>query len=111
MPKNLTYIDDLRTYFAGVIERANHHANGVNEIALPLLGAVVWQADNFSILQRKGQPKNVAWMTKGDKTLYFRYDHNNGKIEIHESSHNGALLRTFDNSNTVADVKNFFAKL
>ena len=111
MPKNIQFISDLRDYFNGVMERAEHHAVNVNEIAFVLLAAVVWKADDFKVLERLGETKNVAWMEIKGKRYYFTYNHNDGKIDLHADNHQGQLLRQFDNSVKIEEVKSYFCSL
>ena len=37
--------DLLKEYFNGVLSRADHHAQGVQEISLALMGAVIWRSE------------------------------------------------------------------
>ena len=46
MPEQVTYIDVLRDYLNGVVGRADHHAEGVNEVVLAVAGGVVWRKDD-----------------------------------------------------------------
>lgn len=69
------------------MNRANHHADDVNEIVLALIGGVIWR----------------------DDTRYCsKFNHEKGKIECLEGGHGGALIREFDNSTPIAEVKQFF---
>jgi hypothetical protein len=111
MPKKIEFITELRDYFNGVMERAEHHAINVNEVAFVLLAAVVWKADDFKVLERLGEAKNVAWMEVDGKRYYFTYNHIEGKIDLHANNHQGPLLRQFDNSDNICDVKEFFNSL
>ena len=111
MPKKIEFITELRDYFNGVMERAEHHAYDVNEIAFVLLAAVVWKADDFKVLERMGEAKNVAWMEINDKKYYFTYNHNTGKIDLHENNHLGPVIRQFCNTDSINDVKSFFNSL
>ncbi|MEH1935142.1 MAG: hypothetical protein V7L14_15895 [Nostoc sp.] len=49
MPLEVTDIQTLKGYIDGVMERADHHAGGVNEISLALAGAIVWRKDDDPI--------------------------------------------------------------
>lgn len=41
MPKKLTEIETRNAYLNGVMERADHHAHKVREVALALVGATI----------------------------------------------------------------------
>lgn len=45
MPLPVTDVEILQGYINGVMARADHHANEVEEIALALAGAIVWKKD------------------------------------------------------------------
>ena len=48
MALSIKTITDLHDYFSGVMNRANHHANSVNEVILTILGGVIWKStENF----------------------------------------------------------------
>ena len=111
MPKKVEFLSELREYFNGVMERAEHHAVNVNEVAFVLLAAVVWKADDFKVLERMGVPKNVAWMEIKGNRYYFTYNHSDGKIDLYADSHQGQLLRQFDNNDKIIDVKEYFSSL
>lgn len=106
-------IDTLQAYIEGVMERADHHAGKVNEVALTIAGAIVWKKDERSIkvMERAGETKNVLWVTIGSNKYAFSYNHELGKIEMREKSIQGKVLHEFDNSTTASEVKNIFEKL
>lgn len=48
-------IEDIRLmkrYFEGVMSRANHHAENVNEIILALAGGVIWRGADIDVYHR-----------------------------------------------------------
>ena len=47
MALTVTDVEQLRAYLCGVMSRADHHAGSVNEIALALVGAILWRKDDF----------------------------------------------------------------
>lgn len=51
MPHRVTDVDVLRDYLRGVLGRADHHAQGVNEVALAVAGGVVWRKDDAPLAQ------------------------------------------------------------
>ncbi len=94
------------------MNRADHHADGVNEIVLALIGGVIWRADgDFEVKQYGGAPANILWMFVNDTRYCFKFNHETGMIECLQGGHNGDLIRVFDNSTPIAEVKRFFAEL
>ena len=63
MPQQVTDIDVLGDYLRGVMDRAEHHAEDVNEISLAIAGGVVWRKDDepLEVMTREGEMKNVLW--------------------------------------------------
>lgn len=112
MATTIHNIDILRAYLSGVLDRADHHAQNVNEIALAIAGGIIWKTtDNIRVMSREGDMKNVLWLQAGDRTLCFAYNHNTGDIEVREGSVQGNVIRSFNNTTPVADVKIFFESL
>lgn len=109
MALEVSNILDFQKYFNGVMGRANHHAENVNEIVLALVGGVVWKSNgNFEVKEYAGHPANILWMYVGDKRYCFKFNHLEECIEVCENSHNGKLIKSFDNSTPLAEVKKFF---
>lgn len=112
MATTIQSIDILRAYLTGVLDRANHHAHNVNEIALAIAGGIIWRTtDNIRVMSRKGEMKNVLWLKVDERTLCFVYNHDSGNIDIREGSTQGTTVVSFNNSTPVADVKSFFGSL
>lgn len=108
-------IEDIRLmkrYFEGVMSRANHHADNVNEIILALAGGVIWRGADIGVRTYRDKTANMLWMkTDTGKVYCFIFNHNTGKIEVHEDSMNGKMLRMFSNADSNSDVKEFFGNL
>lgn len=107
-------VEGLRTYLNGVMERADHHAGAVNEIALALAGAILWRKDDeepIKVMAREGKTTNVLWVRIGGNRYAFSYNHETGKIEMREGSTQGMTLHIFDNSTPLASVRTIFEKL
>lgn len=108
-------IEDIRLmkrYFEGVMNRANHHAENVNEIILALAGGVIWRGADIDVRTYRDKTANMLWMkTDSGHEYCFIFNHNNWMIEVHEGSMNGNLLRVFSNTDTLTDVKKFFEQL
>lgn len=112
MATTIQSIDILRAYLSGVLDRANHHAEDVNEIALAIAGGIIWRTtDNIRVLSRDGEIKNVLWLQVGNRTLCFAYNHSTRDIEVREGSVQGAVIRSFNNTTPISDVKDFFENL
>lgn len=105
-------IELLKKYFNGVMNRADHHADDVNEIVLALIGGVVWRADgHFQVKEYAGAPANILWMDVNEQRYCFKFNHETGDIECLEGSHNGPVIKSFNNYTSISEVKNFFAGL
>ena len=112
MPREIDDIDVLQQYIRGVVERAEHHAPGVDEIALALAGAIVWRKEGrLRALERDGEMKNVLWVTIGQTRYALSYNHNSAAIEVREQTVQGRTLASFTNDSPLADVKRFFGSL
>lgn len=112
MAIEIDQIGVLKEYFNGVMNRADHHADDVNEVVLALIGGVIWRAEgNFEVKQYGGAPANILWMIVDDTRYCFRFNHETGKIECRKGGHNGDLIEEFDNYMPIAKVKAFFAGL
>ncbi|MFL5898625.1 MAG: hypothetical protein ACJ76D_09215 [Solirubrobacterales bacterium] len=114
MPQTVASVDVLQQYIRGVMQRAEHHANNVDEIALALAlaGAVVWRKDGeIEVMAREGDMKNVLWVCVNGRRYALSYNHDHGSIEVRERNTQGNVLASFTNANTVHEVKQFFAGL
>lgn len=112
MATTIQNVEILREYLTGVLDRANHHAHNVNEIALAIAGGIVWRTtNNIRVMSRDGEMKNVLWLEVEDRRLCFVYNHNNGSIEVRENSIQGIVIQSFDNSTSLGMVKTFFENL
>lgn len=112
MAITISKIDTLKDYFNGVMNRANHHADYVNEIVLALIGGVIWRSEgNFEVKQYDGAPANILWMYVNDRRYCFKFNHETGRIECLEGGHSGTLKMEFDNDTPISEVKKFFENL
>lgn len=112
MAVTIATISLLQEYLAGVIARAEHHAPNVAQIALALIGGVIWKATgDIEVREYKGRPANILWMPVNDKRYCFMFNHNTWIIEVRESSSQGKTLATFDNNTPLVDVMDFFKKM
>ena len=108
-------IEDIRLmkrYFEGVMGRANHHAENVNEIILALAGGVIWRGADIDVRTYGDKTANMLWMkTDSGKGYCFIFNHNNWLIEVYENTMNGKLLKQFSNEDSLKDVRLFFKGL
>jgi hypothetical protein len=112
MPQAIASVDVLQQYIQGVMARAEHHANNVDEVALAIAGAVVWRKEGeIEVMTREGDMKNVLWVRIGGTRYALSYNHEGPCIEVRERNTQGRVLAVFTNANTAGEVKQFFADL
>lgn len=114
MPLTVTEIEELREYLRGVMDRADHHAEAVNEVALALAGAIIWRKDDdepIKVMAQNGETKNVLWVRIGGQRFAFSYNHSAGAIEMRRDSTQGPVLNSFSNRTHLAHVKQIFEGL
>lgn len=110
MPHQVTDVDVLRSYITGVMSRADHHADSVNEISLALVGAIVWRKDDapIEVMTRAGEMKNVLWVCINGTRFAFSYNHDSAEIELREGSTQGRLVASFSNATPCGEVRRVF---
>lgn len=112
MAATIATIKILQKYLNGVMKRADHHANNVNEIALAIAGGILWKSSaDVKVMTRNGEMKNVLWLQTNDKLLCFVFNHDTGNIDIRDNGIQGKTLVSFNNTNSLKDVKDFFKTL
>jgi hypothetical protein len=113
MSQSVEEVSELQQYLQGVLGRADHHADRVNEIVLALVGAILWRKDPepIRVMTHKGQTANALWVGIGGKKYALSYNHTKGIIEMRSDSLQGPVVRSFSNNDTAASVKEFFVKL
>ena len=112
MPQVVSQIGTLRDYISGVMDRAGHHAGKVRDICLAIAGGVIWRCDGgLKVYERSGRITNAMWFKVGNRRYAVSYRHDPAQVEIREGTMQGNVLATFDNSNSVADVRRFFESL
>lgn len=110
--RTITDVDVLQQYITGVMDRADHHAGNVNEVCLAIAGALVWRkSGDIQVYERQGNMANALWVTINGDRYAVAYNHETGKIEIRENNMRGDVLREFDNTDSAADVRIYFASL
>lgn len=114
MAVTVSDVDELNSYVDGVMGRAGHHAQGVQGIALALVGAIVWRKDPdapIKVMAHEGTTANVLWVQMGGKRFAFSYNHSAGTIEMRESSLRGTVLHSFSDTTPIAEVERVFRSL
>jgi len=114
MPVEVADIETLRAYLVGVMDRADHHAKRVQDIALALAGAIVWRKDAgqpIEVMAHGEETKNVLWVYIGGQRYAFSYKHSPPRIEMREGTTQGPTLHTFDNSTPLSDLREVFESL
>lgn len=112
MALTITTLTLLNEYINGVMERADHHGQNVNEVILTLAGAVIWRAtQDVEVRTYNEETANILWLTINGHRYAIAYNHNTMNIEIRDRNQNGTVLATFNNSNTALDVKTIFSNL
>lgn len=113
MPQQVTDIEVLKNYLRGVMGRADHHAQNVNEVALAVAGGVIWRKDDeaMKVMVRKGEMKNVLWFRVGGNRYALSYSHDTGKIELRQGTTQGNVIGSFSNAMTNSEVRQIFARL
>jgi Integron cassette protein VCH_CASS1 chain len=113
MPLEMTQVQQFREYLQGVMDRAEHHAGNVDEIALAVAGAVIWRMDDgpLEAFTREGQTKNVLWARINGRRFAFSYNHEEETIEVREGTTQGHVVRSFSNDDSAGDVAVFFRGL
>lgn len=112
MATTIQSIEILKQYISGVLDRANHHAHNVNEIALAIAGGIIWKTTkDIRVLSRKGEMKNVLWLQVENKQFCFVYNHETFDIDVRENTIQGTTIKSFNNDTPLSEVKFFFEKL
>lgn len=113
MPTSVADIDRLQEYLEGVMARADHHANNVSEIALAIVGAIIWRKDAapIQVMDHNGKLKNALWVSIGGSNYVFSYSHEEGAIQIKEKNLRGNVLHSLRNSTSAAELRSIFESL
>lgn len=103
----------LKEYFNRVLERADHHAGEVKEVALTLMGAVIWKSEDDIQVRSVGKDAtgNVLWFNTTNSRYSFLYNHATQKIELHKDSMKGELIHEFNNESSSKEIFDIFSNL
>lgn len=112
MALEIDSIDQLKTHIAGVMERADHHAQNVYKIVLPLVGLVIWKAANIRARTYAGNTANMIWFdTESGDSYAIVFNHEEHKIDIRNRGQQGDNLLSIDNRTPMDTLIRFFDKL
>ncbi|MBF0520758.1 MAG: hypothetical protein HQK92_13685 [Nitrospirae bacterium] len=113
MPNSVTDVNILRDYLQGVMVRAGHHAQDVNEIALAIAGAIIWRKDDkpLEVMVQQGEMKNVLWVKINNQRYALSYNHSTTEIELRKGTTQGSVIGTFKNNTPLSDVARIFGGL
>ncbi|NBU96961.1 MAG: hypothetical protein EBS19_01910 [Spirochaetia bacterium] len=105
--------DLLKEYFNGVLSRADHHAKGVQEISLALMGAVIWRSEGDIEVKsvKDGGMGNILWFNSESGRYAMYYNHATISIEMRARTMNGDTLHVFNNETPISEVFNVFKDL
>jgi hypothetical protein len=105
----------LHTYAQGVMKRSHCHAKNVENIALALLGGVIWRhkPGTVHVRSHNGSTANILWWTSKmtGSNFALAYNHNSDEIELRNRSLSGSVLHTFTNATPLVDVLRTFETL
>lgn len=102
----------LKEYFDGVLARADHHAKEVEQVALALMGAVIWRSsDEIQVREVKDGYGNMLWFRTNGNRYALSYNHGTRKIEMRDRTQRGDVLYEFDNSTPNERILTIFRAL
>ena len=113
MPQQVTDVDVLRDYLRGVMDRADHHAQNVNEVALAVAGGVIWRKDDdpLEVMVREGEMKNLLWFKVRGQRYALSYNHKTGEIDLRRGTTQGNVIASFSNAMPASQVRAVFGSL
>ncbi len=114
MSISLNLVEDMQEHLMGVFERSAHRAGEVNEVLLPLIGAMLWRknpGDPLKVNTKEGEGGNVIWFKVDDTRYALLYSHTDKHIKLMAGGRKGDLVQTFTNATTTNEVAKVFAGL
>ena len=83
MALTIATLQSLNQYIKGVMDRADEHGEGVNEVILTLAGAVIWKAaQGVEVRTYQGETANLLWLIVGGNRYVLAYNHKTRVIEL-----------------------------
>ena len=114
MAQTISSLDDVQGYLRGVVGRANHHAERVSGIVLPLIGAILLHKDegtDINVATYNGSTGNVLWCYFGGTKYAFTYSHEDECVALKEGGVKGDVVATFDDDTTLGEINQILAEL
>lgn len=95
------------------MDRADHHAQNVNDVCLSVAGGVVWRKDDdpLEVMIREGEMRNVLWFKVNRKRYALSYNHNTGEIELRQNTTQESVVASFSNAMTNTQIRKIFCRL
>jgi len=112
MALKIDQLTELKRYLEGVLARAEHHGQAVEDVLGDLLVQVILRHDPGSVECRtyRSKPSNILRFSVGGKVYVLRYDHS-GTVELRRENHFGPVVGSFSNATTRKQVRATFATL
>jgi hypothetical protein len=110
----LKSVDALQEHLRGVLEHADRHAGGVNEVLLAVIGGVLWRknpGEPLRVGDKNGAGGNIIWFRIGTQRYALLYKYKAGRIELMLDSRHGHVLHAFTNATPLAEVVRVFSTL
>lgn len=115
MPVPVSDVQTLRAYVRGVVGRAKHHAQNVDEIVLALAGAIIVYKNSTPLQVRSGPGgglgRALTFTSVRGRTYALSYNHAGQVIDLKARNFQGPVLHAFSNATPVAQVATIFASL
>lgn len=114
MPHTVINVNELQQYLTGASDRAEHHAQNVNQVILALAGAVVLFKDHDEDIRVKtyrGNLANVIWVKINGIRYALSYNHDDESVDIRRNSLQGEVVGSFDNDSTPSEILEVFRRL
>lgn len=112
MALTITTLTLLNEYIKGVMTRADHHGQNVNEVVLTLVGAVIWKAtQDVEVRTYNDETANVLWLIIDGHRYALAFNHKTFNIELRDRSQTGKVLAEFNNQSDASEIKMIFATL
>jgi hypothetical protein len=107
MAQTISSLDGVQEYLRGVVGRADHHAQRVSGIVLPLLGAILLHKDegtDITVATYNGNTGNVLWCYFGGTKHAFTYSHADECVVLKAGGVRGESIATFDDETTLGTI-------
>lgn len=115
MARRLRTNREIDAFVSKVIREANHHAQGVASVIMPLSTAVRSRLslgpDIVEVYERNGELARTCWVVLGGRRYVFRYSYKTRRIELLAGSLRGAQVAAFDNHSTGSQIVNDIGNL